>query len=133
MPIEPEQFELPTRNNMVHETPYDTPIRARTEEEDDDLGLSEGENNDSVELIRECMPLQYFRAWCLYSHRLIIPSLILLSVFPSERYGGSVLGLRGGRCVLLSPDPFSKPAHLSRSQGNGGVSFVSVSPSFCSA
>lgn len=56
MPIEPEQVELHTRNNMVHETPYDSSIRERTEEEDDDLGLSEGENKDSPEMIRECTP-----------------------------------------------------------------------------
>jgi hypothetical protein len=66
MPIEPEQFELPTRNNMVHETS----IRERTEEEDDDLGLSlaEGENKDSAEMIREYTPLQYLRLRCLDSH-----------------------------------------------------------------
>jgi len=38
---------------MVHETPYDPSIRQRTEEEVDDLGLSEGENNDTAEMIRE--------------------------------------------------------------------------------
>ncbi|KAF8482724.1 batten's disease protein Cln3 [Russula ochroleuca] len=52
MPIEPEQVELHTRNNMVHETPYDSSIRERMEE-DDDLGLSEGENKDSPEMIRQ--------------------------------------------------------------------------------
>jgi hypothetical protein len=49
-----EQFQLSTRNTMVHETPYDPSVRQHTEEEDDDLGLSEGENNDSTEMIREC-------------------------------------------------------------------------------
>jgi hypothetical protein len=53
MPILSEQFQLSTRNTMVHETPYDPSIRQRTEEEDDDLGLSEGENNDTTEMIRE--------------------------------------------------------------------------------
>jgi hypothetical protein len=57
MPIEPEQIELHTRANMVHETPYGPSIRELTEEEDDDMGLSEGENNDSAEMIRECTPL----------------------------------------------------------------------------
>jgi len=54
MPIVSGQFELSTRNTMVHETPYDTSVRQRTEEEGDDLDLSEGENNDSAEMIREC-------------------------------------------------------------------------------
>ena len=53
MPIHSEQFQLSTRNTMVHETPYDPSIRQRTEEEVDDLGLSEGENNDTAEMIRE--------------------------------------------------------------------------------
>jgi hypothetical protein len=56
MPREPEQVELHTRNNMVHEAPYDSSVRERTEEEDDDLELSEGENKDSPEMIRECTP-----------------------------------------------------------------------------
>jgi hypothetical protein len=54
MPILSEQFQLSTRNIMVHETPYDPSIRQRTEEEVDDLELSEGENNDTAEMIREC-------------------------------------------------------------------------------
>ncbi len=55
MPTESEQFELFTRNNMAHNTPYDPSVRLRTEEEDEDLGLSEGENNnESTEMIREC-------------------------------------------------------------------------------
>jgi len=53
MPILSEQFQLSTRNTMVHETPYDPSVRQRTEEEDDDLGLPESENNDSAEMIRE--------------------------------------------------------------------------------
>lgn len=48
-----EQFQLSSRNTMVHETPYYPPVLPRTEEEDDDR-LSEGENNDSAEMIREC-------------------------------------------------------------------------------
>ncbi len=54
MPTLSEQFQLSTRNTMVHETPYDPSVRQRTEEEVDDLELSEGENNDSAEMIREC-------------------------------------------------------------------------------
>ncbi|KAI0283624.1 CLN3 protein-domain-containing protein [Russula aff. rugulosa BPL654] len=38
---------------MVYETPYDPSVRQRTEEEDDDLGLLEGDNNDSAEMIRQ--------------------------------------------------------------------------------
>lgn len=53
MPTLSEQFQLSTRNTMVHETPYDPSVRQRTDEEDDDLGLSEGENNDTAEMIRE--------------------------------------------------------------------------------
>ena len=49
MPILSEQFQLSTRNTMVHETPYDPSVRQRTEEEDDDLG----ENNDTAEIISE--------------------------------------------------------------------------------
>ena len=54
MPIEPERFQLSTRNNMARETPYDTSIRERAEEGDDDLGLSESESSVSAEMIREC-------------------------------------------------------------------------------
>jgi len=54
MPIEPERFQLSTRNNMARATPYDTSIRERAEEGDDDLGLSESENSVSAEMIREC-------------------------------------------------------------------------------
>jgi hypothetical protein len=53
MPILSEQFQLSTRNTMVYETPYDSSVRQRTEEDDDDLGLLEGDNNDSAEMIRE--------------------------------------------------------------------------------
>jgi hypothetical protein len=53
MPTLSEQFQLSTRNTMVHETPYDPSARQRTDEEDDVLGLSEGENNDTAEMIRE--------------------------------------------------------------------------------
>ena len=53
MPSEPEQFELSMRNNMVHETPYNSSIR---EQEDDDMGLSEGETKDGAEMIREFTP-----------------------------------------------------------------------------
>jgi hypothetical protein len=56
MPIEPERFQLSTRNNMARETPYNTSIRERAEEGDDDLGLSESENSVSAEMIRECTP-----------------------------------------------------------------------------
>ena len=38
---------------MVYETPYDPSVSQRTEEEDDDLGLLEGDNNGSAEMIRE--------------------------------------------------------------------------------
>jgi hypothetical protein len=58
MPIGSERFQLSTRNTMVFETPYDPSVRQRTEEEDDDMGLSEGENNDNAEMIREC-PLHH--------------------------------------------------------------------------
>jgi hypothetical protein len=53
MPTLSEQFQLSTRNTMVHETPYDPSVRQRMEEEDDDLGLSEGENNDTAKMIRK--------------------------------------------------------------------------------
>lgn len=56
MPIEPERFQLSTRNNMPRESPYDTSVRERAEEGDDDLGLSESENSVSAEMIRECAP-----------------------------------------------------------------------------
>jgi hypothetical protein len=93
MPIEPEQVELHTRNNMVHETPYDSSIRERMEE-DDDLGLSEGENKDSPEMIRECTPSP---SSVVPSRGVLVLALVkppsfppthsiahLLSVFPSE-------------------------------------------------
>jgi hypothetical protein len=53
MPTLSEQFQLSTRNTMVYETPYDPSVSQRTEEEDDDLGLLEGDNNGSAEMIRE--------------------------------------------------------------------------------
>jgi hypothetical protein len=53
MPTLSEQFQLSTRNTMVHETPYDPSVRHRMGEEDDDLGLSEGENNDTAKMIRK--------------------------------------------------------------------------------
>jgi hypothetical protein len=49
MPTVSEQFQLSTRNTMVHPS-----VRRPTEEEDDDLVLSEDENNDTAEMIREC-------------------------------------------------------------------------------
>lgn len=49
MPIVSEQFQLSTRNTMVHPS-----VRQSTEEENDDLVLSEGENNDTAEMTREC-------------------------------------------------------------------------------
>lgn len=49
MPTLSEQFQLSTRNTMVHPS-----VRQPIEEEDDDLVLSEGENNDTAEMIREC-------------------------------------------------------------------------------
>lgn len=61
MPTLSEQFQLSTRNTMVHETPHDPSVRQRMDEEDDDLELSEGENNDAAEMIRE------------YPHRLVVP------------------------------------------------------------
>ena len=62
MPIVSEQIELPSipsRTTMVHETRYDIPsqdIRERTVEEEDEQALSEGENNESTEMISECTP-----------------------------------------------------------------------------
>jgi battenin len=38
---------------MVYETSHDPSVRQRTEEEDDDMGLSEGENNDNAEMIKQ--------------------------------------------------------------------------------
>ena len=55
MPSE-QLFELSTRNNMVHESPYDSSIPERSEADDDDLGLSESENSVSAEMISECTP-----------------------------------------------------------------------------
>jgi hypothetical protein len=91
MPILSEQFRLSTRNTMVHETPYDPSVRQRTDEEDDDLELSEGENNDTAEMIREYphihRPVVPWRTELLYSLR-STPSLHLTAhssgVFPSE-------------------------------------------------
>lgn len=54
MPIVSEHLQLSTRNTMVYETPHDPSVRQRTEEEDDDMGLSEGENNDNAEMSSEC-------------------------------------------------------------------------------
>ena len=42
---------------MDTETPYDPPsIRGRTEEEEVEQALSEGENNDRAEITSECTP-----------------------------------------------------------------------------
>lgn len=62
MPIASEQIELPSfpsRTTMDHETLYELPsqdIHERTVEEDDEQALSEGENNESTEMISECTP-----------------------------------------------------------------------------
>jgi hypothetical protein len=61
MPIASEQFELPSfssRITMDAETRCNLPpIRERTEEEEEDeLALSEGENNDRAEMASECTP-----------------------------------------------------------------------------
>lgn len=74
-------FELSTRNNMVHEAPYDPSVRERSEADDDDLGLSESENSVSAEMIRECTPrFKYLRVRCLYSHWLNTFSRVLAKV-----------------------------------------------------
>jgi len=72
---------------MVHDTPYDPSVRERTEEEDEDLGLSEGENKESGEMIREhSLHRSSSAVRSLYSHRLTPPSLMArpLAVFPSK-------------------------------------------------
>ena len=58
MPIGPEQFELPTlstHDNMQSETRYDPPLatHGRTEQEEAEVLLSEGENDKKAEMLRK--------------------------------------------------------------------------------
>jgi hypothetical protein len=81
-------FELSTRNDMVHQAPYEPSVRERPEADDDDLGLSESENSVSAEMIRECTPrLQYLRVRCLYSHWLNTFSRVLAKASWNNRSG----------------------------------------------
>jgi hypothetical protein len=141
MPTLSEQFQLSTRNTMVHEAPYDPSVRQRTDEEDDDLGLSEGENNDTAEMIREYPHI----------HRPAVPwhtELVLAQVNTSASLSSSLIGcllfqgvmrrLCSGLAerslrFLLSHEPFVKLTRLPHSQASGGISSASVSPSFCLA
>ena len=55
MPIESEQFELSTHDNMQSETRYDPPLatHGRTEQEEAEVLLSEGENDKNAEMLRK--------------------------------------------------------------------------------
>jgi hypothetical protein len=56
MPLVSDQVELPTfptRDNMDSEIRYDPLIRDRTEQEEVDVLLSEGENDKNAEILRE--------------------------------------------------------------------------------